>query len=200
MIELSKKKLDKYLKIVSANSDKYSEAECDKIIDPDLNITEMIGGYKFAPDGICGHKYLEKYWNGDAEIDEAYKVIRSKVILWPKHKESINVKRYRKYRDRIDFTIFDLLSYFYDGSSSLIEPGTSTETIFEYLKPEDFITEFGLETFVEWDEDKKRYRVFNLSENDNSFIDNISEYSFNQKTNQTYLKNLYNRLKPSNDK
>lgn len=124
-------------------------------IDPDLRLeeTKVIGNneYRMSPDGICGIKYLLQYYDG-ANIVEAYSCIRNKIILWPKHRNNINQRRYAFFRDRIDFTLYDIERFYEDGrgeSKLVIKNSASAKFLDEMGNFLAFITEYELNCFVD---------------------------------------------------
>ena len=175
--------------------------------DPDYGIEKEIvinkktkETIRLSPDRICGITYLRKNYEFKADnekLAEAYKIIRSKIILWPKHRQSINQRRYACYRDRIDFTLFDI-SQFYSSnlnpdkrSSRLVREGSdSARYLNEIGDFKSFIKEYELENFIK----EGTIEVYNLSRKDGKTIISDEKYAFSDDINKTYLNNLINKL------
>lgn len=162
-------------------------------IDPDRKIVEEqnIDGInvRFSPDGICGINYLMSYYEGQ-DIDEAYSIIRSKEIMWPKHIQSINQRRYSFFRDRIDFTIYDIKEFYasMEKESRLVRKDSlSAKYLMEIGSFNNFIDEYGFDGFVE------KGRVKNLSTGET--INGYDDYEFSREVNQKYIEGLLTVLR-----
>ena len=158
-------------------------------VDPDNKIEKDIKiddeHIRLGPDGICGIKYIESFLDGTLEeMAEAYKLIRSKLIMWPRHRQSINVRRYQCFRDRIDFTIFDIKQYYQNGESRLVKKASDTVKYLDSLKSfERFIDEYNFQSFVD-----ENYDVKNLASG--GIITSYDEYEYSFDINKKYLENL----------
>lgn len=108
-----------------------------------------------------------------------------------KYKQNVNQRRYSCFRDRIDFTIYDIQQFYKNGSieSRLVKRDSPTA---KYLKLigsfEAFIDEYELNSFVD-----KAGNVINLS--DGGAIEDYSDYKYSKETNSQYLVNLTKLLK-----
>ncbi len=179
----------KYDSIVEKNYSLIKDENLSSYVDPDIKIEKEITiddeHIRLGPDGICGIKYIESYLDGTPEkIAEAYKLIRSKLIMWPRHRQSINVRRYQCFRDRIDFTIFDIKQYYQNGESRLVKKDSDTVKYLDSLDSfERFIDEYNFQSFVD-----ENYDVKNLA--DGGIISNYDEYEFSTSVNKNYLLNL----------
>lgn len=148
----------KYDFIVEKNCSMIKKQDLSSYVDPDIKI--------------------------EKEIAEAYKLIRSKLIMWPRHRQSINVRRYQCFRDRIDFTIFDIKQYYQNGESRLVKKDSGTVTYLDELDSfERFLNEYGLQLFVD-----ESGNVKNLA--NGGIISNYDEYEFSVSVNKNYLLNL----------
>ena len=179
----------KYDSIVEKNCSMIKKQDLSSYVDPDIKIEKEITiddeHIRLGPDGICGIKYIESYLDGTPEKKaEAYKLIRSKLIMWPRHRQSINVRRYQCFRDRIDFTIFDIKQYYQYGESRLVKKDSDTVKYLDSLDSfERFIDEYNFQSFVD-----ENYDVKNLA--DGGIISNYDEYEFSASVNKNYLLNL----------
>ncbi len=174
-----------------------------KYIDPDLFVSQEYKcpknskkTYILASDGICGIKYLRKYISDDNNIKDYYRTLRQLILVWPRHKESVNQRRWRKYRDRLDFTIYDIKQYYSDQKSYIV-----TESDKDYFNSfggfNEFIECYGLDFLI------KDNAVINLGNWNPSLnpvpspIRSCEEYSYSKAENELYLDNLYGLLKNS---
>ncbi len=194
---LNKKNLEIYSSLINENIIAIKNNDYSYLSDPDKKIEQkyIVEGEQitFSTDGICGVKYFNKYYAGENKSED-YSLIRNKIIMWPKHKQSINQRRYACFRDRIDFTIFDIKIFYEtlnnkeESKSRLILKNTLTYKYFKYLKSfKNFIDEYELEIFVDDNEN-----VINLSTE--KLINGYEDYCFNKETNTKYLKNLIKKL------
>ena len=196
---LEDKNCQKYLERVKANcellvQEKFSLSD---YIDPDLRLEEIkvIGNkeYRMSPDGICGIKYLLQYYDGENLMD-AYSCIRNKIIMWPKHRNNINQRRYAFFRDRIDFTLYDFMLFYTNqsGKSKLVlKNSASAEFLDEIGSFEAFITEYELNCFI----DSKTLMVQNLITKKD--ITDYNECSFSIEDNKKYIQGLLDALNKS---
>lgn len=166
----------------------------NEYIDPDLRLEEIHqcgnNEYRMSPDGICGIKFLTQFYEGD-KLVEAYSCIRNKIVLWPKHRQNINQRRYAIFRDRIDFTIYDVKRYYEDklGESKLVvKDFLSAKFLDDIGSFGDFISEYELSSFI----DSKTLMVKNLVTG--TAISNYEEYSFTTNDNKKYIQNLLDTL------
>ena len=193
-LKLEPEKLKKYKEIVKKNIDNNFEPYQD----PDTRIVQIVERegrkYRLGPDAICGIKYLQETLHDTNIVIEYYQCIRDTILLWPRHVNSINIRRYRFFRDRIDFTLYDILNYYQKNKSKLIDTDSIDSSFFDsFGKKADgfynFIEELGLEEFV----DKKEKVVLNLGKEKKQPIESYEEYD-NPVNNPFYLKNLYSVL------
>lgn len=185
-IEKYKDKLEKNIKLIEEN-------RIDECIDPDKYINQIYiinsEEIKLGTDGICGIKYLKRYYNNQ-KLKDVYITIRNKIIVWPKHIKSINQRRYQVYRDRIDFTIFDIKMFYENKESNLVVEKSKSERYLNKLGNfKKFIEEYELQNFV-----NKNYEVYNLASNSNKVIKNYQDYEFSEEINKQYLINLVEKL------
>ena len=188
----------KYDDIVNKNYISIKSGKISNYVDPDKRIIEnlKIGAedIRLAPDGICGLKYLEKYLDKEKDKADAYRLIRSKIIMWPKHEQSINVRRYAFFRDRIDFTLFDIKQYYENKGSKLIKGNTKTITYLNELKPfENFVEKYELMSFIYNDGNVK-----NLAKG--GVIDGYGDYDFSADENKKYLNGLISILEKDSNR
>lgn len=194
---LNEKNFMKYDKRVKENISNICNESEGKYTDPDKRIEEIFNigkeQIRFSPDGICGINYLKKYYkNQDCQnFKDAYSIIRNKIIIWPKHQQSINQRRYLCFKDRMDFTIFDIDNFYKNGESKLVKKDSKSALYLEKLGGiEDFIKEYELEKFV-----NKDNRVFNLAYSDDTVINGYEDYVFSPEINGKYLDGLIKKLK-----
>lgn len=188
---------NKYMERVSVNCTELRNgvAGFARYIDPDKGIIEekkILGRkIKIAPDGICGIKYLQKYCDDYAGT---YQIIRSKLITWPSHSNGINQRRYQVFRDRLDFTIYDIKQFYIDGkgNSKLVIKNSDTAYYLNVIGSfRDFINEYELQNFVD-----KSNNVINLATG--KIIKSYDEYTFSKEINRKYLDGLIRKLKVKN--
>ena len=190
---LSDKSEQKYRERVLKNFDSLKTGK-EKYCDPDIGIVEDIivneTTFHMAPDGICNLKYLEANYK-KANLAEVYLLIRRKLILWPKHRQSINQRRYACFRDRIDFTIFDIKQFYESGSTEpkLVKRNSpSAEYLMLLGSFEAFIKEYELGKFVD-----RKGNVKNLSTG--GMITSYDDYKYSDEENKNYLMALIELLK-----
>ena len=193
-LKLESEKLKKYKKIVKENIDN----NFIPYHDPDTRIEQIVERkgreYRLGPDAICGIKYLQEKLHDTNIVKKYYQCIRDTILLWPRHTNSINIRRYRIFRDRIDFTLYDILNYYQKNESKLIDIDSVDSSFFDSFGKEadgfhNFIEELGLGMFV----DKKGKVVLNLGKEKMQLIESYEEYD-NPVDNPFYLKNLYTVL------
>lgn len=193
-LKLESEKLKKYKKIVKENIDN----SFVPYHDPDTRIVQIVERegreYRLGPDAICGIKYLQEKLHDTNTVIKYYRCIRDTILLWPRHSNSINIRRYRFFRDRIDFTLYDILNYYQKNESKLIDIDSVDSSFFDsFGKKADgfynFIEELELGMFV----DKKKNVVLNLGKEKMQPIKNYEEYD-DPVNNPFYLKNLYSVL------
>ena len=192
---------------------------------PEERIKKINGGYtlsyktkdsifSLSSDAVCGWKQLYKLREGDIRWLDDYKAMRkytAAYFVWPKHKiETINTIRYKIFKDRVDYTLFDISKFFackekYKDSSQLKEMvkgqcklhsaylnelGTFN-WLMSFTDFKDFINKMCLNKFIKENVNTSSYEVFNLDfENDNVILDDISLNYFNE----NYLENLKNKI------
>lgn len=166
---------------------------------------------KLSADAVCGWKQLYDQWNGNKNWLDNYEKIRTctaAYLVWPKHNlPTINTCRYKVFKDRVDYTLFDIRQFFdykkkFDENKNEKQFETNVMTCKlhkAYLNPkgntrawlmtfdgfEDFIDKMCLTRFV-----NSEYKVINLE--DNSVI---TKYSSSYSFTETYLENLKNIIK-----
>lgn len=190
MITLDDANMEMYKRTIQNNIEHLTDGE---YIDPDGLIEQMHENYRMALDGICGIKYLTKYINPDKKLEDYYRCLRSFVILWPKHKDSINVNRYKYFRDRFDFTLYDIRNFYYKGESKIVIHDEDKRFLRRFGNDKKgfhtFIQEFGYSKFLCENDELK-----NLGEDGCSPIKSFDDYKFNKVVNMLYLDNLYDLL------
>ncbi len=160
-------------------------------IDPDLKIVEEKNvnnlHIRFSTDGVCGIKYLMKYYK-ENNVEKAYEIIRSKIIIWPKHRQSINQRRFSVFRDRFDFSIFDIKMFYKNRNEgkaySKIVKEQSISAIFlnELGEFKNFVEEYGLSNFLVGED------VINLATG--KIIKSYDDYRFSDVENTNYIQGL----------
>jgi len=189
---LSDKPEQKYKKRIQDNIN-FLKTGKGTYIDPDIRIVDSIEikgeTFQMSPDGICGIKFLQD--NCDkANLAEAYATIRKKLFLWPKHKQNINQRRYSCFRDRIDFTIFDIREFYKKDSieSRLVKENSPSAKYLRLIGSfKNFIEEYELQNFVD-----EKENVKNLSAG--GTIERYSDYEYSKDVNTKYLTKLIELL------
>ena len=170
---------------------------------------------RLAADAVCGWKQLYDLKDGNIEWLNYYEEMRkctSAYLVWPRHKSpTINTLRYAVFRDRVDYTLYDISKFFYykgifdeDNNEETFEKNVKNncslykayfnkgthEWLLSFDGFKEFIDKMKLEMFVNFE-----YKVFDLDKDDNSIISNYcSVYSFNEK----YLSNLKSKISTEN--
>lgn len=109
--------------------------------------------------------------------------------MWPKHQQSINQRRYAYFRDRFDFTIFDIKNFYENGESKLVKKTSQSAGFLNRLcRFENFILEYQLENFV------KNNEIINLASTDDDLISSYEDYGFSSEVNKQYLEGLIKKL------
>ena len=194
---LSGDDLDEYKERVAENIKSINKGGIDKYVDPDGYIVKLFSvneeQMRFSPDGICSIGYLKKYYKNQDLLSDAYNTIRNKIIMWPKHRQSINQRRYACFRDRFDFTIFDIKQFYKKGESKLVLKDSQSAQFLKSLGGfKNFILEYQLEIFV------KNNDIINLASLDGALISSYEDYIFSPEINEQYLEMLINKLKQFN--
>lgn len=181
-----------YIRRVKENTELLKDQSTDitGYVDPDAGLKEEYTveeeNFTLSPDGICGVKYLRSFCNEN--VSEAYSTIRSKVILWPRHRKNINQRRYACFRDRIDYTLYDIKIFYSEGESKLVKKDSITA---KYLNSfgnfESFLAEYELGCFVYNGE------VVDLVTQKN--ITSYKQYSYNEADNRVYIEELLRILR-----
>ena len=141
-------------------------------------LNQLADGEKIilGADIICGYKSLMKYYPDFNQWLKAYSLVRSKTdlhFLWPRHKlPTINTLRFTIYKDRIDYTLFDLKNYF-AGESTLMMPAYNNLLTKKWLSQFHndfalFIDSMKLNMFVD-----KEYNVLNIASQYSKIIEEI---------------------------
>lgn len=202
-IHLSDENIRKYKSIVHNNVLLLADCPQENAFikeyrDPDPYIEESIfingNEYRMAPDGICGIKQLCNILTSK-ELVDVYITLRKFIIIWPRHKQSINQRRYRLFRDRIDFTLFDIKQFYETGSCKLVKNTNTRSFAFlnEFENFPDFVNQMGYLRFV--DTNVSDYRVKNLGATElNCYISDYNQFSCDPTTLYTYIHNLVNLL------
>ena len=137
---------------------------------------------------------MEKFLDATPEEKaKAYKLIRSKLVMWPRHRQSINVRRFQCFRDRLDFTIYDIQQYYLYGESRLVRKNSYTATFLDELESfERFIDEYSFRSFINENGDVK-----NLVSGE--IITSYDEYEYSTEANRKYLQKLIQILQEENN-
>ncbi|MGT2772180.1 DUF6994 family protein [Streptococcus marimammalium] len=150
-------------------------------------------GIRLSSDVICGRKQFYKLYNGDpTKWIPAYEKIRSNVnfhFLWPQHKApTINTLRYAKFKDRIDYTLFDLKNYFENKECKLYKAFTSPNTkkwLESFNDFTDLVDKMNLNHFVD-----ENYNVYDISTLNKEIIKEYIDINEINRTLNKYLENL----------
>lgn len=190
---------------------KYSNSKFELLNKELCNNNEI----KLAADAVCGWKQLYDLREGKIEWLNDYGDMRectSAYLVWPRHNTpTINTLRYSVFRDRVDYTLYDISKFFYykeifaeNNDKDIFEENVKCNCrlhkaylnnygtygwLMSFKGFKEFIDKMKLGMFV-----NSNYEVFNLEEDNNSVIlDYSSVYSFNE----TYLKNIKSKVKYS---
>lgn len=111
-----------------------------KYKDPDKYTEWEINGVRFGADGICGLKYWIKYYDKPFNMDwiEDFNRMRSHLLIWPRHVQSINQRRMSCYKDRLDFALWDIEKSWSGIDSSVIRDKTESEKWIQKMKEKSF--------------------------------------------------------------
>ncbi len=113
--------------------------------------------------------------------------------MWPRHRQSVNVRRFQCFRDRLDFTIYDIKQYYLYGESRLVKKNSSTAQYLDELDSfERFIDEYCFHSFIAEDGNVK-----NLASG--KIIKSYDEYKYSIEVNRIYLQNLLQILREENN-
>ncbi|MBD5429272.1 hypothetical protein [Lactobacillus sp.] len=158
-------------------------------------LSQIVNGDEIVlgADIICGYKSLIKYYPDFDKWIKAYSLIRSKInlhYLWPRHNlPTINTLRYTIYKDRIDYTLFDLKNYF-AGNKTLMMPAYNNLLTQKWLSQfhDDFalfINNMKLNMFVD-----KEYNVLNIATQFSKVIEEIPPKSEINKSIPLYIEGI----------
>lgn len=146
---------------------------------------------RLSADIICGRKQLMKH-NPNNWVND-YENIRSQLnlhLIWPKHKlPTINTYRYLWYRDRIDYLLFDLKSFFRGENTPMKKAYYNRDTkLWLYQFHNDFpffVEKMKLNAFV-----NKNYDVLDISKKQEVIINELVPIKKIEKSIPIYLDNL----------
>lgn len=159
-----------------------------------------------SSDAVCGWKQLYNLREGKIEWLKDYEEMISctnAYLIWPCHKApTINTLRYAIFKDRVDYTLYDISKFFYYKkffhenynkekfeenvvkNCKLYKAYLNNNGTYNWLMSfegfEEFIDKMCLGIFV-----NSEYEVINIEYN-NVIVNYNGSYSFNE----TYLKNL----------
>lgn len=193
------KKLDDnitlFRQILPNISDPLDKIELRKILlpqylDPDKYTEWTIDEIRYGADGICGLKYWIEYYNQPFSDDwiNAYYTMRSKMLIWPRHVQSINQRRMACYKDRLDFALWDLEKCWVGNESRIVRKNTETETWVSKWKEKNFsyfLEELGLEQFL-----NQEGKVINLGTTEMRSFQETDIFELDAKSYCDYLNNL----------
>lgn len=147
-----------------------------------------------SADIICGWKQIYEYTNYDPQIFiEKYDVIRSNKnlhFIWPKNTNSINQRRYSKYKDRIDFLLFDIKSYF-EGKQTNMSPSYENQLTKIWLSQFNNDFKYFVDTMRFQDFVDKNYDVINFGAEQDKNILSLYEYKGDKDTLRIYFDNIF---------
>lgn len=164
-------------------------------------------GIKLSADAVCGWKQLYKLRKENKKWLDDYKEMRrftAAYLVWPRHNNpTINTLRYSVFKDRVDYTLFDISKFFdckekFDKNKNQEQFENSVNICklrnaylnklgtYNWLMTfdgfEDFIDKMCLIRFV-----NSEYKVIDLEYNSV-----IYEYRNSYSFTETYLENLKN--------
>ena len=195
---------------------------------PEERVKKINGGYilyykikdtifSLSSDAVCGWKELYKLREGNEEWLHDYEEMRkcnAAYLVWPRHKRpTINTLRYSVFRDRVDYTLFDISRFFeckekYKDSSQFkiivkdqcrlhnayLNPnGNTYDWLMSFIDFKDFINKMCLNKFIKENVNTSSYEVLNLDFENDSVISDLDSISLNY-FNENYLKNLKNKI------
>lgn len=192
------KKLYKYI-----NENKYDgfyECKGCNLIKDDFRFSlDCVSGWKAIMDVLCMEK---RFVGNEMEFIKKYEIIRNPKnaghLLWTVHfVPTINTKRYKEFKDRVDYTLYDIKMYYKFKKSKILNELINKQTLdwldnsFEDF--DDFIKKMKLER---WCVIKNgRYEVIDLSSLDMSeiitgYLDDGEEYLITKE----YIDNLLKKV------
>ena len=172
--------LRKHIKSIYKDPDKYDSLIKEKA--KELSDKEIV----FKADGICGWKVLFDVYDGknnSSWVDKYEHVRGSKYgeFFWPGKigkggGQTINQQRYAHFKDRIDWTLFDIKLYIEGKDTIMSYENEYIKKYFEKFKSKsdgfkNFIDSMELGVFV-----NENYDVFDLSKDKESIITEESKY------------------------
>lgn len=144
-------------------------------------------------DAICGYKSLKKCYPDFDKWIEAYSLIRSDLrlhFLWPRHSlPTINTLRYSIYKDRIDYTLFDLKNYFM-GKKTDLKPAYSQPLTNKWLQQfqgdfSSFIDKMKLNVFVD-----NEYNILDVESKFSKIVEGIPRKPVINKSVPLYIEGI----------
>jgi hypothetical protein len=195
-IQFFQKVLDK--KGETDNKSQLQNELFQEYVDPDKYTEWVINDIRFGADGICGLKYWIKYYNKpfNREWIEEFRKMRSRLLIWPRHVQSINQRRMSCYKDRLDYALWDIEKYWASIDSKLIRPNTNTEKWIQKMKKKyngaftKFITD-ELDLGFMLNEEGK---VMNLETEEMRPFKEDDKFILNGECYSRYLENMLKRL------
>lgn len=164
-------------------------------IDPDSNAIKELGNIKCTADGLLSIKRIyRKYGMSEKTVEEYERYRRVPIFFFPQEQNGINMTRASVFGDRIDYTLFDIKSYFDKRKNGNIE---DCRLYSAYCLPrtKEWLQEMGsFEKLVEWYGIKKifvngNYDIFDIEKGDGSIINDYQK-SYNWAWNDNYYNNL----------
>ncbi|KRM90139.1 DUF6994 family protein [Liquorilactobacillus cacaonum] len=131
---------------------------------------------RLAADIICGWKALRNFDEQNFLVN--YELIRSRIdlhFIWPKHTlPTINTLRYSRYKDRIDYLLYDLKCYFTGKDTPMRKAYQNKSTkiwLMQFSNFKEFIDKLKLNRYV-----NDNYEVLDIGTLMNNVVKgNISE-------------------------
>ncbi len=170
-----------------------------------LNNTNIIAKRNTALDGdtiltldcVTGWKALFDLHNGERDWINDYAEIRQSLnahLLWPRHgNNTINTVRYRVFKDRIDYTLYDIKRFYEDSEELRLQDAYNDDVTAMWLRKfetfENLVTKMHLGCFCTVDMEIIDLSVIDLSDG----LKKITGYKDNCRTiDITYINNLKN--------
>lgn len=133
--------------------DKYDEKLQNKLSDIIYNNANKfdieLNDLQIGLDGLCGWKQLYRFYDGEKEWIEAYRILRGSYYgnwIWPNKREdanTINQLRASKLGDRIDHTLFDIKMYYEYKDTEEIRDKCKMHNAFENRGTREFFDRIG---------------------------------------------------------
>ena len=166
----------------------------EKNLDPDSKAIKYYSDIKCTADALLSIKQICNMENDIKNIINVYKQFReTPIFFFPCEKGGINTLRANIFKDKIDYTLYDIKMYYDKGIES-----TKLKNAFKRPKTNLWLKKMGsFKNVINWLQIKNIFTNDNYNVYDLEYLDNriIKDYENFDSNNKTWSNNYYNNLK-----